>query len=166
MTCVLGLVDGSRMLLAGDSAVGSSSTCAEPKVWRRGNVLVGAAGGCRACNVVEALRFPAYKGGDPYSFVRDEVAEALAGAFKSNQAPHADMQVLIAVGGALVELDDEFGATQVGRDYAAIGSGSGVALGALHALAHLKPRARATRALEASAAHHGYVKPPWTFVTV
>jgi len=153
------------MLLAGDSAVGSSSTCAEPKVWRRGNVLVGAAGGCRACNVVEALQFATYTGGDPYHFVRDEFAQALAGAFRATGAPPAGLSVLVAVGGALVEIDDEFGVTQPGRDYTAIGCGADVALGALHALRRLKPKARAMQALEAAAAHHGKVKGPFTFVT-
>lgn len=89
----------------------------------------------------------------------------MASAFRATSAPHADLSVLVAVGGALIELDDDFGVTQPARDYDAIGSGADVALGALHALAHLKPRARATRALEASAAHCGKVKPPFRFVT-
>jgi ATP-dependent protease HslVU (ClpYQ) peptidase subunit len=170
MTVVLAILDGSRALMAADSGVGDgeldeNSRCAEPKAWRRGAVLVGCAGSSRACNVAESARLPPFKpGADPYIFVRDELVPALDAAFRGAACAHDDFAALVAVGNALVFVDSELGVTQRALNYDAIGSGAGYALGALHATRHLRPRARAIRALAAAEQHANSVRPPWRFV--
>ncbi len=76
-------------------------------------------------------------------FARDEIVDSLEAAFRAAAHGHGDFEALIAVGGALLVIDDGLGMTQRARSYDAIGSGAAVTLGALAALRNSRLKARA-----------------------
>jgi ATP-dependent protease HslVU (ClpYQ) peptidase subunit len=174
MTCIAGIADGERVWMGGDSAVtfddGLQIAC-DSKLWRAGKFLLGGAG---APSFVGAVRYemmtPKRRGDDPARFVgRDLVAamrEALAacGFTRSgDDGCYGDGEMLVGYRGALYHVGSDLGIHAIPCGYAAIGSATAVALGALHALRDRPPVERLRAALEAAEAHSAKVRAPFTF---
>jgi ATP-dependent protease HslVU (ClpYQ) peptidase subunit len=174
MTCIVGIVDRGRVLMGGDSAVtfddGMQVACAS-KLWRAGKFLLGGAGDP---GFVGAVRYemmtPKRRGEDPARFVgRDLVAamrEALAACGftrSTDDGCYGGGEVLVGYRGALYHVGSDLGFHAIPCGYAAIGSASSVALGALHALRDRPPVERLRAALEAAAEHSAKVRAPFTF---
>jgi hypothetical protein len=152
--------------MRGDSAVSMGgeeiALQAEPKVFRVGRVVVG----CCGDNVWEAsfkrLRVPRSPGPDLAAWVAGDLTDAIRAFLKDNEITDSDdSAALIAIGGLLYYVEADGFPWRVRAKYAAIGSGSGPALGSLRETARLSPQNRLKRALEASAEHMTSVRPPF-----
>ena len=180
MTCIVGieLSGPERVLIAGDSA-GVSGTDLEDrldeKVFAVGPFVVGIAGCFRMGQILRyRWKPPEHQNGvDATAFMVRDVVESLRRCFLDNgtrfNGPSGDShsgQFLMGYRGNLYKVDSDF---QVGRSrlgYAAVGSGSRVALGALHALtvSAEDQTTRARMAMIAAAQHDSAVRAPFVFL--
>jgi hypothetical protein len=155
--------------MAGDSAVstdcGLKHKVGEPKVFRAGAFAIGDCGDY-AYGVLlrKKLRWPSdVKDVEEYMYVTlpDEIRDVC----KRDGIEIPDGGALIGCGGILWELGGAC-AERRAEDYAAIGSGASIALGALCATQGRAPRRRLLAALEAAERHRVDVASPWDFVTL
>ena len=179
MTCIVGIEHETGVYIGGDSAgiAGWELTVrADPKVFRVGEFLYGIAGSFRMGNLLRYAFVPPpppkkRKHLDAYmvtAFIDTlrAVVEAGGTREKKNEVESLhNSSFLVAVRGRLFEIDSDF---QVGRPasgYAAIGCGSSVALGALHALVVgvglTHPTDCVAAALRAAEAHNIGVRGPF-----
>ena len=179
MTCIVGIEHETGVYIGGDSAgiAGWELTVrADPKVFRVGEFVYGIAGSFRMGNLLRYAFLPPpppkkRKHLDAYmvtAFVDTlrAVVEAGGTREKKNEVESLhNSSFLVAVRGRLFEIDSDF---QVGRPasgYAAIGCGSSVALGALHALVVgvglTHPTDCVAAALRAAEAHNIGVRGPF-----
>lgn len=165
MTCIAAVVEHGRVWMRGDSAVSMGDDAiaiqAEPKVFKIGRVVVG----CCGDNVWEAcfrrLRVPRAPGPDLAAWVAADLTDAIRAFIKDNEIESEDSAALLAIGGLLYYVESDGFPWRVRGRYAAIGSGSGPALGSLRETSRLTPQNRLKRALEASAEHMTSVRPPF-----
>ena len=180
MTCIVGIAEHGNVYLGGDSiAVGGYSmhVRATPKVFRLGAFVIGCANSFRAADVIRYKFEPPplpKPGADLHRHMAAVFVDALRDALKShgasvveNNAEQAPAELLVGVRGRLFAIDDDFHVGESCHDFAAIGCGGDVALGALHALGRSgTPRARLTSALNAAQAFSAGVRGPFNFVTL
>lgn len=193
MTCIVAVTDGQTVVLGGDSAGTRGQELrlrADPKVFRVGGYAIGFTTSFRMGQI---LRYgtdlpeppPAVEPGKLDRFMVAELIPALrqsyadhgfakTARFPSSASPAVTEEgqeigglFLLDVAGQIFEVGNDY---QVGRPavpYSAIGAGSLVALGALHALEshkNLSLQERATLALEASEAYSTSVRRPFQWV--
>lgn len=184
MTCVVAVTGpNGRMIFGADSLVSYdedgtyASVSAETKVWRDGPYLFGAAGSSRACQIaryafrapapvgrgerldrfmattfVDALRKVMFEGG--HMLLVEESREEMDGTF------------LVGVRGTLYTIRDWFDFDRLSESYAAIGSGTRPALGALYATADLgATKKRVLTALAAAETYDSAVRRPFVVIT-
>jgi hypothetical protein len=170
MTCVVGCVDKrGRVWLGGDASVNGSNAIeasTDPKVWRSGGVLLGAAGDWTSLDLLRRIDCPPQP---------DEqwIRYGIPAAFRQLRRelgvdpPAADgtgFEILVAARGALWWASDELAMVRMGR-YCAIGSGCELALGVLCDRAGKLGRLALERALSAAAKHCQSVCPPFSVVS-
>lgn len=150
MTCVLAILERGHVLMACDSLVSDGDQArilATPKFERIGSALVGWAGvGGHAQAAWRWLRAhpPTLRN------LRDgSLASGLRNEFNRARI-ECQSGMLIAVGGALFEVDGAFCCSEYSDRFCAIGSGSDLALGSLSATEGLPAKERARMALEAA----------------
>lgn len=175
MTAIVGLVHNGKVWMGGDSAYSTEDEVwiqRDPKVFRRGDILIGTAGLGRFESVMRYLvEIPRIRKGMDVGYwvnvdLASEVRKALiadgyahdAGAFEVK-----DCQAMIGVMGDLFVLDSDLCGWRTLCGYAVIGSGEGPARASLHETAKLQPRTRLKRALERAAAETTGVRPPFTY---
>ncbi len=175
MTAIVALVHNGRVWMAGDAAFSTEEEVwiqRDPKVFRRGDILIGTCGLGRYESVMRyLLEVPKFKRGtDPSHWVNVDLAYEIRKAhindgYTSETGPFliAECQALIGVGGELFQLEPDLHAWRPYCGYAAIGSGEGPARTSLHETEKLQPRTRLKRALERAAAETTGVRPPFTY---
>ena len=175
MTCIVGIVDAGRVLIAGDSA-GSDGwhvdSRADSKVFTVGPYAMGFTTSFRMGQLLRyRLDVP---GPDTWDVDRymattfvDAVRDCLkAGGFATTKdGAEVGGMFLVGVAGRLYTIasDYQIGTSHAG--FAAVGSGYLAALGALHATPDRTAEDRLRLALEAAADLTAAVRPPFTTVT-
>lgn len=174
MTCVVALIDAGRAYFAADSVITTGDSCdrlVAPKVWKNpAGWVAGWAGHAEPGLVLaHALELPPPPVPDAEldRWAALDVVSAVAVATRDHWPENEDdptsLDVLIGVRGRLYLIDDRATAIRVPRRYAAIGSGSDVALGSLGETEGKPVRERLVRALTAAARHTVNVRKPWRF---
>ena len=180
MTCIVGLIEGKKVWLGGDSAAAGPnviSTVSHSKVFKSGVCLIGYTASFRLGDLLEFAVEPKDQRGvmidrsvlvkqfvpmlqtileeGKFQVIKDEQAES-GGAF------------LIATPSGLFEVQEDYSVLQHAEPYTAIGSGFSYATGALHALCRVRlpAREKVKRALDAAAYHCPTVRPPYTIKSV
>jgi len=170
MTCIVGLIDNGDVYIGGDSAgvAGLSlSIRADEKVFSNGPFIMGFTSSFR---MGQLLR---YKFDPPAQTVSQSDMEYMVTSFidsarhcfSSNGFGDKDATVggsfLVGYKGKLYSIERDY---QVGiptADFDAVGCGSDLALGAMHATEGLKPMDRINLALEAASRFSAGVSPPF-----
>ena len=177
MTCIAGVAANGKVCIGGDSAgiAGwSLQTRADEKVFRNGPFVMGFCGSFR---MGQLLRFK-FKPPDhdprlaDYKFMVTEFIDQARQCLKDGGFASKDKEqetggtFLVGYKQGLYLIDSDY---QVGRpalDFAAVGAGDQVALGALHVLDRLPPRERVEKALAAAEAHNAAVRGPFVIEEV
>lgn len=165
MTCIAAVTHKGHTYLGGDACVSSGellSILRGPKVWvTPSGWAIGCAGDFTWSDVVSRVDLPK----DPTEITR-VVADALQRRYGAKlDGEHApDGCALLGRGGLLWALEPDGAMVAVGDDYAAVGSGADVALGALGALAKRSPKYRIHQALTLAERHTPFVRAPFSLV--
>ena len=182
MTCTVGYVDNSTVIIASDSAAleGSFVTIRKgsSKVWATKKMIIGFAGSFALCQWIRyVFEWPKLS----KKWTVDEVHaylvksaglidEGLRKRYVHNTEDTVyDWQLMIGVGGsayreaALFVMYSNGDVEQSSDSYAAIGSAGMIALGSLYATKHLNMTSweHIQTSLEAAAANDSCIKKPW-----
>lgn len=180
MTCIIGVEKKGVVWLGGDSAATDGNLnrtiIKDPKVFLKGNIGFGV---CGLPKVMDALahviELPKQAEGiDDMKFLAGELIPAIREGLKkldcTVESPdygtcfHGAM--LMAYNGKLYTLEGNFQLTTNSEGFASVGSGSAIALGALHASKGMNPKKRILAALDASAKGNAGVAPPFVVIKV
>lgn len=172
MTCIVAVTKQGRSWVGGDSCIaegegGGIKWRTAAKIWRQGPFLIGAAGSATYDYLLRyRMKWPAIAPApsEIRRYMLVDVPDHMREICTRGGVSVPDGAAIVAVAGTLWTYDDDE-CEQVAEDYAAVGSGSEVALGALHATARFSPKRRVMLALEASAAHRVDVAPPFHVIT-
>lgn len=180
MTCIAGVAQGGRVWIGGDSSGVSVDNLgmmlrADPKVFRRGEFLMGFCGSFRvrdllqySANVPEQNRSQTDREFLATTFV-DWVRDALdeGGVRHKNDGVESmdDSAFLVGYRGKLYQIDSDFQVGESLDNFDAVGCGASVALGALYAAKKLSPTARIRRALEAAERYSVSVRSPFRILS-
>ncbi|MEV4436621.1 hypothetical protein [Streptomyces sp. NPDC049555] len=176
MTVIVGLVHNDRVHLGGDSAGVSGlriTVRRDPKIFRNGPYAMGFTTSFRMGQLLHhAFKAPKPKG-DLDGFMATVFVDKLRTCLKNGGWARKDSEqeqagtFLVGIHGRLFVIYDDYQIAEPADGYAAVGCGSEIALGALHATSALdvKPRKRLTLALVAAAHHSAGVCAPFTYVT-
>ena len=176
MTCIVGLKDKKtgKVYLGGDSATTKGAQRmirAEPKVYKRGEILFGGAGDSVVNQVLSHIASDpsVVENQDPLGYILNEFIPS----FKSflRQTNHLQIkdevatipnEFLVAFRGELFSIGSHFDVFTSLDNYMAIGSGEEYALGSLYSTesSDLKPEERIFIALRAASKHDSYVGGP------
>ncbi len=174
MTVIVGLVHRKRVHLSGDSAGVSGYQITvrhDPKVFTNGPYAFGFTSSFRMGQLLHhAFQAPHPEGSlDRFmatTFI-DTVRTCLKdGGWARRTAEQEEAGTfLVGVHGRLFSIESDYQVAESADQYAAIGCGYDLALGALHATAHLglQPRERLTAALRAADHHSAGICAPYTF---
>lgn len=175
MTCIVGIQEKRRVVIAGDSAgvAGYSITVrADEKVFERDGYLFGFTSSFRMGQILRYdadLPEPPRKGTDLDAFMVREFVPAVRAAFERAGFLRKTYEVesggtfLVGVCGRLFAIESDFQVAKTVDGYLACGVGDDLALGVLHATRKQgwTPEERVQLALEAAAHHNGGVCPPF-----
>ena len=177
MTCIVGLVSGSRVVMGADSAAVDTASLSldlriQPKVFRNGSFLIGYTSSFRMGQLLEhAFSPPAMRvGQDAFAFMVAEFVPAVRRCFevggwaRQDSGVHSGGSFLVAYAGRLFCIESDFQVAEHARGYHAIGCGDQTALGALfvtETLSTMGPVDRVMTALEAAAAGSAGVAAPF-----
>lgn len=143
MTCIVGISDGTKVWMGGDSASvdgwGTVFKQRGPKVFRRDKLLIGGSGSWR---MMQLLAYPEL----PQPQLADSATEFMISSFvpwirnlfekggflkKKDEQEQADGHLLVAFGCYLFTVWGDMNVAEPLDGYTAIGSGDEIALGAL-----------------------------------
>jgi ATP-dependent protease HslVU (ClpYQ) peptidase subunit len=172
MTCIVGIGHQGRVYIGGDSAgvAGLSITVrADEKVFTVGPYAMGFTTSFRMGQLLRYRLEPPDPGktkdldGFMVTNFVDAVRECMSdgGWLTRNDGQEEGGTFLVGIRGTLYSIESDF---QIGRpsdDYAAVGCGDDLALGALHATRGQSPRERIKTALRAAAHHSAGVTAPF-----
>lgn len=173
MTCIVGIAQNGTVTIGGDSAgtAGWGRTIrADSKVFRNGPLIMGFTSSFRMGQVLRYHLKPPTPTGDLEAYmVRDfipAVRECLSEAawLKKTEERVEGGTFLIGVKGRLFVVHSDFQVGESVDGYAAVGSGSDVALGSLYATQGQAVRKRINTALEAAAYFNAAVAGPFTVI--
>lgn len=176
MTCIVGMVDGGRVVIGGDSM--GSAGCdydlrANPKVARVGGLIIGVSGSPRVADVLHYWLDPPAVEGDPMRWMVRVLVPVMQATFRANALPLESSEqfswaVLVAAGGRLFAVYDDWQVEETTTGYATIGCGGRIASGAVHALLTpglvFEPREIVERALMAAEACDPHVRAPFVIL--
>lgn len=179
MTCIVALRTEKGVLIGGDSRVmlnGTAIDCAAPKVFRKGEFLIGSCGSVRHRELLQhKLEIPPLlPDADLDRFMAVEFSDAVRSLFKEvgvmasdeGAKPFGDVfggAALIVVRDAIFLLAGNFSCTRQ-KEFAAVGSGMDFAVAALHVTRELPARVRVLKALETAAHYAEGVQGPFTIL--
>lgn len=175
VTVIVGLVHKQRVHLGGDSAglAGYQLTVRrDPKVFANGPYVMGFTTSFRMGQLLHHAFEAPHPTGNLDRFMVTTFVDALRTCLKNGGWAKKDSEqeeagtFLVGVAGRLFQIDSDYQVGEPADEYAAVGCGDELALGALHATAtlELKPRARLTAALAAATHHSSGVSAPYTYV--
>ena len=176
MTCIVGLKSKKtgKVYLGGDSATTKGAQRmirAEPKVYKRGEILFGGAGNSVVSQVLSHIASDpsVVEKQDPLGYILNEFIPSFKKFLRqADQLREKDgvatvpNEFLVAFRGELFSISSDFDVFTSLDDYMAIGSGEEYALGSLYSTKYsdLKPEERLFMALEAASKHDSYVGGP------
>lgn len=181
MTCIVGIVKGGTVWIGGDSAGTDSSLnrilTRDPKAFVVGDYAFGVSGSPK---VMDAVRYGAHipdweMGVEDRSHLVNNVVPHLRETMLKLDCAGPTQEggigfkgaLLVGFNGRLYQLQSNFQLVQSSENFASVGSGSALALGALHSSRHeTSPRKRINQALEVAAAGNAGVAPPFVVVSV
>jgi ATP-dependent protease HslVU (ClpYQ) peptidase subunit len=174
MTCIVGIEYNKTVYIGGDSCAAAGydvHTRFDEKVFPNGPVLMGFTSSFRMGQILRySFSPPVHKAGiSNMSYLTNNFIDAIRKNFskkgfiktsKNNQEEGGTF--LLGYKKKLYVVYDDFQVAEPMDGYAAAGSGSSVALGAMHALSYVEdPVARVLSALEAAAHFNAAVKAPF-----
>ncbi|MEU7403823.1 hypothetical protein [Streptomyces sp. NPDC044948] len=177
MTAIVGLVHEGTVFIGGDSAGVSGyglTVRADQKVFATGPYVMGFTTSFRMGQLLRyAFEAPAPETEQLEKFMTtafvDGVRETLkaGGWLKKDSEQEEGGTFLVGVAGRLFVVDDDFQVGEAADEYAAVGCGDELALGALYATAKLgmDPGPRLTTALLAAERFSAGVRGPFTLVS-
>jgi len=171
MTTIVAIQYEDQVVIGADSQVTATRKFSHPrmvKVSERGQYLIAGAGLSSACDIAQHIWIPpkptVEDRKDLYHFMIAKVVPSLKQCFKDNdfrlegdKDEETRFAFLIAIGGEVFDLADDFAISLDDSGHYAIGSGSSLALGAL---AH---EATLEEALEIAASKDPYTSAPFYF---
>jgi ATP-dependent protease HslVU (ClpYQ) peptidase subunit len=172
MTCIVGVAQGGKVWIGGDCAgVGGYSITPrrDEKVFQNSDFLFGFTSSFRMGQVLRYAFTPPLRapGKDAMAYMVTDfingVRDCLKGAGFATKDREAEAGGTFLVGylGRLFIVYDDYQVGESSLDYAAVGCGDDIALGALHATRGQDPSDRVTAALEAAATHSAGVLGPF-----
>jgi len=181
MTCVVGIALNGKIYMGADSCssdVSEKYGRKDAKVFESHDMLLGYSGSWRFGNLFRFKFDPPAQRSDKedFEFLVTDWVDALRTVCKSegytkieDNEESFDGSALIGYKGKLYVLEGDWNIGEPNMDYAAIGSGSAVALGALYASVKasksMTPKARIEAALEAASEYAVGVAPPFVFLS-
>lgn len=175
MTCIVAIKEGKKVYIGGDSSAVKGDRkyrCKTPKVFQRGNFLIGGAGSLKVLQTMgyTATIPPIHENQDSLEYLINgflpEVRNAIDEVGRLERTDNKEStlsEFLIGFRRRLFEISGDLSIIEVEDDYAAIGSGSSYALGSLYSTkdSDLSPEERIQKALEVAYKHDPYVEPPF-----
>jgi ATP-dependent protease HslVU (ClpYQ) peptidase subunit len=172
MTCIVGLVDGGRVWMGGNSAGVAGldiSLRADRKVFRNGEFLIGFTSSFR---MGQLLHFrlqppPLQPDQDLFRYMVCDFVEAVRTCLKDGGFAHRSNDVetggffLVGTQGRLFSIQDDYQVSEFSRGYHAIGCGAHYALGALYSSAGQPADSRVLGALATAEHFSGGVRAPF-----
>jgi ATP-dependent protease HslVU (ClpYQ) peptidase subunit len=147
VTCIVGMIDGDEVVMGGDSASSDSnwnmSLHRAPKVFNRGDYIIGLTGSPRASQLLQysldvADRLPAR---DVLDWMATDFVDAVRKAFqkggyekKENERAEGADAFLIGYDGRLFTMWSDYQIAEYDVPFAAVGCGYPYAIGALYAI--------------------------------
>ncbi|MEV3995797.1 hypothetical protein ACIPJG_29405 [Streptomyces halstedii] len=176
MTVIVGIAHKGRVHLGADSAGVSGlqlTVRRDPKVFRNGPYVLGFTTSFRMGQLLRFAFEPPHPTGDLDRFMVTTWTNALRACLKDGGYARKDSEqeqagtFLVGIHGRLYSIWDDYQVAEHADDYAAVGCGDELALGALHATADLglPPRRRLTAALAAADHHSAGVTGPYTYAS-
>jgi ATP-dependent protease HslVU (ClpYQ) peptidase subunit len=175
MTCIVGLVDGGKVYIGGDSAgVGGYSLTlrADRKVFRNGDFIMGFTSSFRMGQLLAHAFTPPkrHPDTDVYKFMVTDFINAVRDCLKSggyaekhNEAESGGT-FLVGYAGRLFKVESDYQVGEPVENFDACGCGEDIALGALFASqAGAKPQERLKTALKAAERFSAGVRGPFHF---
>jgi len=174
MTCIIGLAEGGKVWIGGDSASSDGSwivrATAIEKVFQCPPFLLGCETSFR---MMQILRYhlgdlPEQGESNTTAYMVKTFVERIRRIFKEHgfakieDSKEEGGQFFVGYNGWLYLIGSDFQVNSYRDGLDAIGSGANLALGAMKALDFLPPRERVERALEVAAYFSGGVMPPFT----
>ena len=166
MTCIVGLEHEHGVTIGGDAAAVEEdqvTTTAVPKVFERGEYLVGFANSFRAGQLIRfGLNVPPQSCEDDFEHMATAFVKALEACLKP--LPEGESAVLlVGYRGALYYVDEDLHVGRSVHRYEAVGLGGPIATGSL-ATSFGSPFARVHGALMAAMRHSTSVRQPFTIL--
>ena len=171
MTCIVGIVEGDEVYIGADSAAVSGYEVREtrvPKVFVNYPFIIGYTSSFRMGQILQYHLRPTPQGPESeMQYMVCTFVEAVRRCLKEHGFSKVENNVevggffLVAYGGALYGIQNDFHVSLYADGVMAIGCGREYALGALRALDILFPRDRLIRALEIAAHYSGDVMGPF-----
>lgn len=189
MTCIVGLEYNGVVYMGADScATGQgenhiSLLMSEPKIFHIGPYLIGSCGSFRLADILRVwFSSPIATGGEPLSpyghmvkYFVPALRKALSdqGWLASKDGRDVGGTILVGYGGKLFEVQTSFAVTRSLEGYAAVGTGTMLALGSLYTssllntdgLVTLTPEERLNMALQAADRFCYSVRAPFTILS-
>lgn len=182
MTCIVGLTDGNKVYIGGDSAGVSGysvSVRGDAKVFFNGEMLFGFTSSFRMGQLLRySLEIPKCETWDVEKYMCTDFVDALRTCFKkggfagtAHDGSEFAGSFLVGFKGRLWRIDPDY---QVGWNtsgYDALGCGEDFALGALGALGYIEgleitPEEKVSVALQAANDFSGGVTPPFNILSI
>ncbi len=172
MTCIAGIAQDGKVYIGADSISSNGWTrgiTAQRKVFRVGELLIGACGSIRASNLLQqSLSVRAIEENESAEhYLIEGAIEAVRALLKTRGVARVENNVeagetfLIGFRGQLFRVDTDFQIDTYLNGLAACGAGKDYALAALLALTDKPPVERIQRALEISAECCALIAPPF-----
>lgn len=175
MTCIVGIVDGKRVIIGADSAgvAGLDVTIRkDAKAFKVGEFVMG---GTSSFRMIQLLRFsfkPPEVKGDVYKYMCtgfiDEVKNVFAknGYSKIESNEHTGGVFLVGYKNRLFKVDSDFQVGESTDKYDSCGCGQSFSLGAFAAMPKsMRAIDKVKKALDVAVHFSGGVRPPYTIVS-
>jgi ATP-dependent protease HslVU (ClpYQ) peptidase subunit len=173
MTTIVAVQYEDKVKFGADSLITATRKYSHPrmaKITQRGQYLIAGAGESAACDIAQHIWVPPKPlvddKKDLYHFMISRVVPSLKQCFKNNEYKwdsgedeEARFAFLIAIGGEVFDIADDFAVCMDSDGIYGIGSGSSLAIGAL------KSGATIAKSLSIAASKDPYTAPPFTYFT-
>ena len=178
MTCIVGLVDDSRVWMGGDSASANAyeelTLKANPKVFHNKSFLIGSTGSGRLGDLLQySLDVPEQpERMDVRHFIVTLFIDAVRQCLKKGGYQKKDDEreiggtFLVGYSGRLFRVCNDFQVVERAIGFDAVGCADIIACGAMYATAEQKPRERILTALQASELFSTGVRGPFTIKSI
>jgi ATP-dependent protease HslVU (ClpYQ) peptidase subunit len=172
MTTILAIQHPDKVTLGADSQVtagnGRTANHAQMvKISQKGDYIIAGAGECAPCDIAQHIWIPPTPTNkdwnDLYHFMIAKVVPSLKACFKENEYKwdteddESKFAFLVAIGGEIFEIADDFSVCLDGKGFYGVGSGSSYGIGALSAGASL------AKALKISSDNDAYTSAPFIY---